>query len=50
MFINSSKGWLSFHHEAIDATHSPLLCRFDRWPDRRRISLICPYAFVIHFL
>lgn len=50
MFICSSKGWLSFHHKAIDATHRPLLCGFDRWPDRRRISFECSYTFVIHFL
>ena len=50
MFINTPKGCLSFHDEAIDTTHRPLLSGFDRWPDRRRISLIRPYAFVIHFL
>ena len=50
MFINTPKGWLSFHYEAVDATHRPLLCGFDRWPDRSRICFICSYPLVVHFL
>lgn len=50
MFIHSSKGSLSFHYKAVDATHSPLLCGIHRWPDRRRICFICSYPLVVHFL
>lgn len=50
MFIHPSKSWLSFHYETVDTTHSPLLCGFYRWPDRRRICFICSYPLVVHLL